>query len=220
MQFQYILFDLDGTLTDPKMGITQGVQYALNRFDIVEDDLDSLEPFIGPPLSYSFAEFYGFSELDCQKAIGYYREYFADQGLYENEVYAGIPELLQTLVDQKKTLIVATSKPTVYAEKIIRHFGMDSFFQQIYGSNLDNTRSDKSDIIRSIIDENDLDKSRMIMIGDRKYDIIGANHNGIASIAVEYGYGSREELLECEPTYIVNTVEKLKDIFGEEVRRD
>jgi phosphoglycolate phosphatase len=216
MQFQYVLFDLDGTLTDPKMGITQGVQYALSRFDIVEDDLDSLEPFIGPPLSHSFADFYGFSELDCKKAIVYYREYFADRGLYENEVYEGIPELLQILVDQKRTLIVATSKPTVYAEKIIRHFGMDSFFQQIYGSNLDDTRSDKSEIIRSIIEENDLDKCHIIMIGDRKYDIIGANNNGIASIGVEYGYGSRDELLESKPTYMVKTVEGLYDYFNRE----
>ncbi|MHA0858295.1 HAD family hydrolase [Paenibacillus sp. CMAA1364] len=213
MKYQTVLFDLDGTLTDPKMGITQGVQYALNRFNIIEDNLDKLEPFIGPPLSHSFAEFYGFSELDCKKAIGYYREYFADQGLYENKVYPGMPELLHTLVDQKRTLIVATSKPTVYAEKIIRHFEMHSFFQHIYGSNLDDTGSDKSEIIRAIIVENELDTSQMIMIGDRKYDIIGANNNGIASIAVEYGYGSREELLECNPTYIVNTVEELNNLF-------
>ena len=218
MQFQNILFDLDGTLTDPKMGITQAVQYALTRFDIVEDNLDNLESFIGPPLAVSFAEFYGFSELDCKKAVEYYREYFADKGLYENEVYAGILELLQLLVNQQRTLIVATSKPTVFAEKIMQHFGMAPYFKHIYGSNLDGTRSDKGEIIQAIIEENDLDKSRTIMIGDRKYDIIGAFKNDIATIAVEYGYGSHEELLNSKPTYIVNTVEELKNHFCEEVR--
>ncbi|AOZ94131.1 HAD hydrolase-like protein [Paenibacillus crassostreae] len=216
MQFQNVLFDLDGTLTDPKMGITQGVQYALSRFDIVENNLDTLEPFIGPPLSFSFAEFYGFSELDCMKAIGYYREYYGDQGMFENVVYPGIPELLQMLVNQQRTLFVATSKPTEYAEKIIQHFGLDRYFQQVYGSNLDDTGSDKSEIISNVIHKSSLEKTNVMMIGDRKYDIIGANNNGVVSIAVEYGYGSREELLDCKPTYIVETVEKLKGLFSEE----
>lgn len=218
LEFKNILFDLDGTLTDPKMGITQAVQYALTRFDIFEDNLDNLEPFIGPPLAISFAEVYGFSESDCKKAVGYYREYFSDRGLYENEVYAGIPELLQSLINQGRTLIVATSKPTVFADKIIQHFGMTSYFKQIYGSNLDGTRSDKGEIIQAAIEENNLDKSQTVMIGDRKHDIIGAHKSGISSIAVEYGYGSQEELTESKPTYIVKTVEELKYHFCEEVR--
>lgn len=218
MQFQNILFDLDGTLTDPKMGITQGVQYALSKFDIIEDNLDNLESFIGPPLTVSFAEFYGFSEEDCNKAVVYYREYYADRGLYENEIYIGILELLQTLVDQNRTLFVATSKPTLFAVKIIEHFGMTPYFKQVYGSHLDGTRSEKNEVIQAVIDENGLDKSSIVMIGDRKYDIIGAHKNDIASIAVEYGYGKHEELLDSKPTYIVNTVEELKNHFCEEVR--
>jgi len=213
LQSQNILFDLDGTLTDPKLGITQAVQYALFRYDIVESDLDKLEPFIGPPLAGSFAEHYGFSELDCKKAVEYYREYFSDRGLYENEVYAGIPELLQSLINQRMTLIVATSKPTVFAEIIIQHFEMTPYFTHIYGSNLDGTRSDKGEIIRAIIEENNLDKSQTVMIGDRKHDIIGAHKNDIASIAVEYGYGSHEELIESKPTYMISTVEGLMDYF-------
>ncbi|OAB47028.1 HAD family hydrolase [Paenibacillus antarcticus] len=218
MQFQNILFDLDGTLTDPKLGITQAVQYALSRFDIVENDLDKLEPFIGPPLAGSFAEYYGFSELDCKKAVEYYREYFSDRGLYENEVYVGILQLLQSLINQRRMLIVATSKPTVFAERIIQHFEMTPYFTHIYGSNLDGTRSDKGEIIRAIIEDNNLDKSQTVMIGDRKHDIIGAHKNDIASIAVEYGYGSHEELTVSKPTYIVKTVEELKNHFYEEVR--
>ncbi|HEY2495370.1 MAG TPA: HAD family hydrolase [Paenibacillus sp.] len=214
MNAEIILFDLDGTLTDPKLGITKSVQYALSKFDIHEPDLDKLEMFIGPPLAVSFADFYGFAEAEVSQAVTYFREYFVDKGMFDNAVYSGIPELLQMLLNQGRTLMIATSKPTVYAEQIVRHFEIDHYFAALYGSNLDGTMADKTSIIRSIIVDKELNIEKTIMIGDRKHDIIGANNNGISSIAVEYGYGNSEELLECNPTYTYRTVAELTDAFS------
>lgn len=214
MNFVNILFDLDGTLTDPKLGITRSVQYALSRFNIVEDDIDKLEPFIGPPLVNSFREIYGFSEPDAWRAVQYYREYFADKGLYENELYAGITEVLEMLVKRNLVLIVATSKPTIFAEKVVKHFHIDQYFQAVVGSNLDGTMSDKTEIIRYILETMKLEAYATVMIGDRKHDIIGAHNNRIASIGVEYGYGSEEEIAAIAPTYRFRTVQELRLAFS------
>lgn len=211
-----ILFDLDGTLTDPKIGITKSVQYALERFGIHVDDLDLLEPFIGPPLMEGFSSIYQFEEEQCKQAISYYREYFSEQGIYENTVYPGIIELLQQLKKEDHQLFVATSKPTVFAEIIIKHFEMSSYFDFIGGSNLDGTRSSKGDVIRYVMDQHGLKQEQSVMIGDRKHDIIGAHQNQIPSIAVEYGYGSREELLGSQPTVICGTVKELGDCLKDE----
>ncbi|MGF7045558.1 phosphoglycolate phosphatase [Paenibacillus sp. DS2015] len=214
MNSDIILFDLDGTLTDPKLGITKSVQYALSKFDIIEPDLDKLEMFIGPPLAVSFTDFYGFSEAEVSQGVTYFREYFVDKGMFDNAVYSGIPELLQMLLNQGRTLMIATSKPTVYAEQIVRHFGIDHYFAALYGSNLDGTMADKTSIIRSIIIDKELNKESTIMIGDRKHDIIGANSNEISSIAVEYGYGNHDELLDSKPTYMYRTVAELTHAFS------
>lgn len=213
MKYKNILFDLDGTLTDPKVGITKSVQYALKKFNIKADNLDELISFIGPPLADSFMEFYGFSEEQAKKAIDYYREYFREQGIFENQIFDGIKELLGNLNSQERTLILATSKPTIFAKKILEHFGIYKYFDFICGSNLDGTRSDKTEIIGYILQEMNLNKEETVMIGDRKFDIIGASNNQIASIAVGYGYGSEEELREFGPTHFVTTVEELKMIF-------
>jgi phosphoglycolate phosphatase len=214
MDYTTILFDLDGTLTDPKMGITKSVQYALRKFNIVEEDLDKLEPFIGPPLANSFMEIYSFTELKAKKAVEYYREYFKDIGLYENELYAGMNELLEMLISQKRVLMVATSKPTIFAEEILKYFNIDKYFEFICGSNLDGTMSDKTEIIRYILNEKNLKKQSTIMIGDRKHDIIGAHNNGIASVGIGYGYGSEEELININPTHYIKTLQELVRAFS------
>jgi len=209
VKYSNILFDLDGTLTDPKLGITKSVQYALQKYNIQEDDTKKLESFIGPPLHKSFMEHYSFTKSEAEKAVGYYREYFAERGMYENELYEGISQLLEMLVNQKRTLIVATSKPTVYAELILDHFNLHQYFEDVVGSNIDGTRSDKSEIIKYILKGKQLDKNLTVMIGDRKFDILGAHSNGIASIGVGYGYGSEAELTESKPTYFAKTVGEL-----------
>ena len=213
MKYTNILFDLDGTLTDPKQGITKSVQYALAKFNIFEENLDKLEPFIGPPLADSFMEIYAFSESDAKTAIAYYREYFQDKGIFDNKLYAGMKELLEMLTNQQRILRVATSKPTVFAERILKYFEIDKYFQFICGSNLDGTRIDKSEIIKHILDKENLVIDDTLMIGDRKHDIIGAHKNGMASIGVGYGYGSEQELIEIKPTFYVKTVQELSEIF-------
>lgn len=213
-QYKIILFDLDGTLSDPKIGITKSVQYALKKLNIEEPDLDKLEPFIGPPLHISFAEFYGFGEGDVKTAIEFYRERFREKGMFENELYPGIPALLKALKEKHYTLVVATSKPTVFAEQILKYFQLDQYFQLIVGSNLDGTMSSKSEIIQYILDAYpDHRREEFIMIGDRMHDLIGAKNTGIDSIALTYGFGSAEELSSHQPTYLVNSVEELKQLL-------
>jgi phosphoglycolate phosphatase len=214
MNYSTILFDLDGTLTDPKLGITRSVQYALSKYNIIEEDLDKLEPFIGPPLANSFEDIYSFSKYEAKKAVEYYREYFIDQGMYENEIYVGIKELLEILVNQQRVLMVATSKPTIFAEKILNYFKIDHYFEFVCGSNLDGTMSDKTEIIKYILDKKNIEKNSTIMIGDRKHDIIGAHNNGIDSIGVAYGYGSEEELRNIKPTHYIKTVQGLAFAFS------
>lgn len=214
MKYRYILFDLDGTLTDPKVGITKSVQYSLKKNGIVVDSLSDLEKFIGPPLKESFIEFYSFNEKNSMQAIEYYREYFKDKGIFENEVYEGITILLKELKSRGFIIAVATSKPTVFAERIIEYFGLTEYFDIIIGSNLDGTRTSKAEVIRYVIDELAIEKlEEAIMIGDRKHDVIGAQNNNIDSIGVLYGYGSTEELEAVNPTYIVNSVSSLYQLL-------
>lgn len=211
---KYILFDLDGTLTDPMLGITKSVQYALNKFGIEIEDLNQLCKFIGPPLKDSFMEFYNFTEEDASKAITYFREYFSTKGLYENEVFDNIEDMLISLKEQNKSLIIATSKPTVFAEKILEHFNLKKYFDFISGSNLDNTRTKKADVIKYALDENGLtDISEIIMIGDREHDVIGAKSLGIECIGILHGYGSYDELSDSGAEYIVKDVNELHSLL-------
>lgn len=213
--YSVMLFDLDGTLTDSKIGITKSVQYALSRLGIKEPHLDNLTPFIGPPLLNSFRQIYHFSPTQAQQAVEYYREYFTKSGMYENLIYEGIPWLLQAINGQSKKLVVATSKPTVFAEEIIRYFGIEQFFEHVIGSNLDGTRSNKDEIIQHAIGYySDLPKTDFVMVGDREHDIIGANANGIDSIGVLYGYGSRDELTKARATYVADAVQEVFDILS------
>ncbi len=211
---KYVLFDLDGTLTDPKEGITKSVDYALNHFGIETDNLDDLCKFIGPPLKDSFCDFYGLSEENAEIAIAKYRERFASVGLFENKEYDGIDELLKTLVSKGKTLIVATSKPTVYAEKILAHFDLLKYFDYVAGSNLDGTRVKKSEVIAHALKENNItDLDDVIMVGDRKHDVLGAKEIGVKSVGVLYGYGDLDEHKMARADFISSDVSTLYEIL-------
>lgn len=214
MKYKYLLFDLDGTLTNPKVGITKSVQYALAKFNIVESNLDTLEKFIGPPLKDSFMNYYAFSQSQAAEAIKIYREYFEDIGLYENKMYSGMDELLGELKQRNIVLCVATSKPTVFAKRIIKHFNLDKYFSIIVGSNLDGTRVQKSEIISWVINKMEIkNRNEVLMIGDRKYDIVGAKSCFLNSVGVLYGYGSKNELLESNPTYMANNILDLRELL-------
>lgn len=212
--YQYILFDLDGTLTDPGLGITNSVMYALKKFDIEVEDRAKLYKFIGPPLKESFETFYGFSNEESDLAVEYYREYFKVKGLYENEVYAGIEELLTALKAKKKSLIVATSKPEEFAVEILKHFHLDHYFDFIAGATMDGSRSIKADVISYALENCKIeDLSSAIMVGDREHDILGAKQVGLQSIGVLYGYGNYEEFKAAGATYIAENTGDILNII-------
>lgn len=210
------LFDLDGTLTDPGMGITNSVAYALAQYGIQVEDRTVLYPFIGPPLRESFMKFYGFSEEKAEEAVWKYREYFSDKGLFENEVYLGIKEMLGGLKNAGARLFVATSKPTGYSKQILDHFELSEYFEDIQGSTMDGSREKKADVIAYLLNVNHIqEKEEVIMIGDRRLDIDGAKENGLDSCGVLYGYGSWDELEEAQADYIAENVEELGKILAE-----
>lgn len=214
MHYQNILFDLDGTLTDPREGITRSVQYALAKLDIHEPDLANLEHFIGPPLLQCFMQTYSLTEARAWDAVNHYRDRFKVTGLYENRVFDGIDVLLGRLREQGRTLFIATSKPTVFAREIARHFGFDRHFKHIYGSELDGTRTNKVELIAHLLEEEGLDRADTLMIGDRKHDLIGASRNGLHGAGVGYGFGSHEELMGEAPAYYFASLDELSRAFG------
>ena len=214
-KYDVVLFDLDGTLTDPATGITNSVMYALKKYGITVDDRRELYKFIGPPLHESFEVFYGFSHEEAFKAVEYYREYYRDKGIYENTVYNGVETLLKELSEGGKKIILATSKPEVFAREILRYFNLDKYFYYVAGANLDGSRTNKAEVIEYALREGKItDKSSAVMIGDREHDIIGANRIGLDSIGVLFGYGSREELETAGATYIAEKVEEISEYLN------
>ena len=213
MQQKNLFFDLDGTITDPKTGITHSVQYALKAFGIPVDDPDRLCGFIGPPLKDSFMHFYGMDESDAVLAVAKYREYYTDRGMFENIVYDGVEDLLSSLQSAGKRLVLATSKPTVYATEILRHFGLLSYFDFISGSNLDLTRCDKAEVIAYALEKTGVSPDHTVMIGDRFHDVVGAKKTGLDSVGVLYGYGSREELEQYGAGHLVEDIPSLKELL-------
>lgn len=204
------LFDLDGTLTDPGTGITNSVAYALDKYGIEVSDRSVLYPFIGPPLRESFMKFYDFSEEKAEEAVWKYREYFSERGLFENEVYPGIPKMLEALKDKGARLFVATSKPTGYSRQILEHFNLLDYFEDIQGSTMDGSREKKADVIAYLLEMNQIsEKADVVMIGDRKQDIDGASANGLTSVGVLYGYGDRRELEDAMADHIAGDVVEL-----------
>ncbi len=213
--YRHILFDLDGTLTDPKEGIINSIQFALSHFGMEPADPNQLEHFIGPPLQQSFQQYFGFSQERAWEAVEAYRRYFRSQGMFENYLYPGIYELLEELVMQGRCLFVVTSKPQVFAEPITEQFGIDRFFCGIYGSELDGTHSDKAALIGHVLRSEQLPREGVIMVGDRRFDVEGATANGIDSAAVGWGYGTAEELAEAQPTHLFNSVGELRNALGQ-----
>ncbi len=210
IMYKHILFDLDGTLTDPFEGITNSVVHALKRYGIEVTDKRDLRYFIGPPLVESFMKYYGFSENDAKDAVSVYREHFADKGLFENELYDGIPQLLKALRDSGKTVIMATSKPEVYARRIAEHFDIAKYFDYMAGSELNGVRVSKNEVIEYALGALGItDRQACIMVGDRLHDINGAKKTGMHSIGVLWGYGSREELENAGADYICENVEDI-----------
>lgn len=190
-----LLFDLDGTLTDPLRGITKCISYALDKLGVQSPSTENLHWCIGPPLKNSFLKLLS-SDDDtlADRALAFYRERYGSVGLLENKVYDGVREVLEILNEAGHSLFVATSKPTVFAERIVDHFDIKLYFKCIYGSELDGTRCDKTSLISHILKEESISKPETVMIGDRKYDIIGAKNNGIDGFGVLWGYGTKEEL--------------------------
>lgn len=216
MNYSYLLFDLDGTLTDSGEGIMRCVQYALEKFGIMEQDVRKLRRFVGPPLTDSFRIFCGMNEQDALQAVRYYRERYEIQGILENRVYEGIPELLKDLAAEGRTLIVASSKPEVYVKKVLENFSIAEYFSFTIGSGMNGKLSSKEEILAEVLCRCPAageDKRRTVMIGDRRYDIEGARSAQIDSVGVYYGYAEAGELEAAGADYIVQTVDELRELF-------
>ena len=212
--YQYILFDLDGTLTNSELGITTCVQHALKRFGIEVEDRTKLRPFIGPPLGESFQVYYGLSQEESEQAIIYYRERFSVIGWQENEVYEGIPELLDELKGKGLSLIVATSKPEVYTCRILEHFGLARYFDFVAGSTLDGQRDAKAEVIAHIQQNYpEITRENTVMVGDRKFDVAGAHERDLPVIGVLYGYGDRAEMEQAGADFIAEDLAELKRLL-------
>jgi phosphoglycolate phosphatase len=213
-RYDTILFDLDGTLTDPQEGITKSVQYALCKMGIDVEDRAKLLPFIGPPLMYSFQHFYGLTKEEAREAIGYYREYFERDGMYDNRAFDGMVDILAMLKAKGKTLLVATSKPTIFADPIVRHYGMGEYFKEIVGASTDGTRTEKGQVIAEALRYTDSPREAILMIGDREHDVIGAREHGIDVLNVGFGYGTAEEREVHRPDYYCETMEDLAEFLS------
>lgn len=215
MKYDVVLFDLDGTLTDPGLGITNSVMYALKEFGIPVGPRESYYRYIGPPLIESFERYEGVGHEDALELVRLYRVYFADTGIFENEVYDGIPELLCALKNHGAILSLATSKPDLFSLRILERFGLRQFFDYTACSTMDETRTDKAEVIAYAFGlmGNRVFGKKALMVGDRKHDINGAKANAIQAAGVTYGYGSREELLMAGADWIVSSVKELKDLL-------
>lgn len=211
---EYIFFDLDGTLTDPALGITNSLMYALDKFGISVESREELYQFIGPPLVDKMMEVYGFSKEKAQQGLAYYREYFRDKGIFENNVYDGIREMLADLQNGGYKLVLATSKPEEFAKRILEHFDLAKYFDYIGGSDMGEARSSKAAVIEyDMATLGITDPSKCVMVGDREHDVIGARQLGIDCVGLLFGYGSREELETAGATYIAENVDVLTRIL-------
>lgn len=211
---RFILFDLDGTLTDPGPGITNCVAYALEKFHIHPATREELYPYIGPPLTWSFQEYHGLSADQAEQALLYYRERFSVKGLFENEVYDGIPALLERLRQAGATLMVATSKPEEFTHRILEHFDLAKYFSFVAGNTMDEKRPTKESVIQHILDTYpEITANNAVMVGDRKFDMQGAAAFGMPAVGVLFGYGSREELTAAGAAALAENPAQLVDIL-------
>lgn len=242
MKYKYVLFDLDGTLTDSKEGITGSVQYALKAFGIEEPDMEKLTPFIGPPLRESFMKFYGFGEEQAEAAVAKYREWFVPKGMFQNRIYPGVKEMLKELKEKGAVLAVASSKPQVFVEKILRYFEIYDDFTVIVGSELNGTRDSKEEVVEETLarlwrnaesaegtdaadrtesaDGTDITgktdtgiRTDTVMVGDRRFDVEGGKAHGLVTVGVTFGYAEEGELESAGADYVVDSVEALRRIL-------
>jgi len=213
-QYTHLLFDLDGTLTNPRLGIGNSLRYALGQMQIDGYSDQILEQFIGPPLQLGFKNLFGLNERNIQLAVEHFRTYFGEKGLYENVPYEGISELLEALHLSGRRVYVVTSKLEKYAQMIIRHFEFDRYIDDLQGAEYTGTHSGKGQLIAKLIERNRIKASAsVVMIGDTHYDMMGATEQGISSVAVSYGFGTHETLSACMPNYLVDSVEELAELL-------
>lgn len=212
MKIKNYLFDLDGTLSDPSEGITKSVAHALKYFGIEVDDLTKLNVFIGPPLVDGFMEFFGLSEEDAQKGLIYYRERFSVVGKFENNMFSVVPSMLKELKERGKTLIIATSKPSVYTIDILKHFGIYEYFDFVSGNTLKEEHPTKEDIISNAVRALGIDPLESVMVGDRKFDINAGKHFGMKTVGCAFGFPVGDELEKAGADYIAKTPEEMKNI--------
>jgi phosphoglycolate phosphatase len=216
MQFTHILFDLDGTLTNPRLGIGNSLKYALRQMQIDGFSNEILEQFVGPPLQDSFKRLFGMNDRSTALAVEHFRTYFGEKGLFENEPYEGIGELLEALHLSGKRVYVVTSKLEKYAKMIMQHFEFDRYLDDLQGAEATGEHSGKGFLIEQLMARNRIKPSAsVVMIGDTHYDLIGAQENNISSIAVGYGFGTAESLTNCNPNYLVDSVEELAELLLE-----
>lgn len=208
-----ILIDLDGTLTDPKVGITTSARYGLSKVGHPIPETDNIDWIIGPPLKASLAQLLNVEVSNplAEQALLGYRERFATTGLFENEVFDDVAETLKILQSKGYRLYLATAKPEVYARQILEHFNLLQYFVYPYGSELNGERTNKGDLIAYILEQEQLDPTECLMVGDREHDILGARRHAIETIAVEYGYGSDEELTLAQPKARIQTFAEILD---------
>lgn len=209
--YSVILFDLDGTLTDSSEGIFNSILYALDKFEITDIDRHDLRTFIGPPIQESFSHVFHFSEEETLAAVGHFRAYLGEKGIYENQLYPDVVEVLQRLKEADKKIVLATSKPQIFAHQILTHFHIADYFDVVAGATMDNRRSKKADVIAHALAQLPATQaSECLMVGDREHDIIGANAHHLDSAGVLYGFGNRQELEAAGATYVI---EKLTDLL-------
>jgi phosphoglycolate phosphatase len=214
MNYQNILFDLDGTITDPCEGITNSYLHAVSKLNLIEDNPNCIREYIGAPLHSYFEIKHGIkNEDDLINGVALYREYYGVRGMFECRLYEGIYSLIQQLYTNNKSVFLVTSKPSFYAEKILHHFDLLKYFKDIFGSEMNAFNKSKEELIQNLLDNHNIEKELSVMIGDRKFDVIGAKFHGIDSIGVTYGYGSVEEIREAEPDYEAENVNKIVDIL-------
>ena len=214
-KYKYVFFDLDGTLTDPFEGITRSVRRALAHFGSEVADLNDLRCFIGPPLRDSFVRFYSIPQDRLEEAVGQYREYFAVKGLFENELYGGVRDMLSELHSNGVRIILATSKPEIYARRITEYFGIDKYFYRQCGATLDGRIDTKAQVIAYALLECEADASEVLMIGDRSHDILGARQCGVDSVGVLWGYGNRDELESAGAMQVYSSVDEITEALRE-----
>ncbi len=205
--YNTVLFDLDGTIINSENGILNSVEYALNKYGAQMPKRSTLNFFLGPPLDDSFSKLLKISKQEAEILVKYYREYYKAKGIFEIELYSGVKELLIRIKESGRRAVIATSKPEEFAAKILRHLGIEKYFDIIAGATFDNTRSEKTDVIKYALDRiGTTDKNSIVMVGDRKFDCEGAAAMGVDSIGVLYGFGDRKELEAAGATYIAKTV--------------